>query len=87
MEWFLPSRMLGGQGQYFVGVGEYTTNVTAAMMDKPKERVLKDVQIMTQDYELRVYTSGCYFRSTTLNEWINDGIHVSSYDILGKLME
>lgn len=79
LEWFLPSKILLGMGQYYIGIGEFKTSVTPAMMAAPTARKSEDIQALTQNYQLRVYSSGCYFRDTAINEWINDQLHVSCW--------
>lgn len=77
-EMFLNSKSLSNKGRFFLGIGQFTKAVTKAMAQNPKKLTSEHMRVLTIDYQLRVYISGCYFLDPASNAWINDGLEVSS---------
>ena len=74
---FIPSVDYVGNGDYFLGIGEFTSEVTASMQQSPKTLEFKHMKSnMTVDYELRISSSACYYRHIGRNEWIHGGMVV-----------
>nr|XP_027224257.1 polycystic kidney disease protein 1-like 2 [Penaeus vannamei] len=83
-EWFFSNADLKGEGSYFLGVGEFKAGFDpAAFLRDPEssgatKAHLKNISVA---YEIRIYTSGCYFYNEDLGEWMADGILASFSDL------
>ncbi|XP_047471507.1 polycystic kidney disease protein 1-like 2 [Penaeus chinensis] len=83
-EWFFSNAKLKGEGSYFLGVGEFKSafDYSAYLRDPENSGATKaNLKNISVEYDVRIYTSGCYFYDEAHEEWKADGILANHSDL------